>query len=146
MSDASSEPDLLTPLSIPEHPFHARLVSNASSTSASELSSLENSPASSPYYPDFVLYPAVDTDMSVADASGSYFGSAGSTMSSASSPANYSPKPVGLMQPKGNTFTHHGACSQIPKLRVACAAGLNGQRAMWAHCEECGAIEMVSTD
>ena len=49
MSDASSEPDLLTPLSIPEHPFHAheRLASNASSTSASELSSLENSPASS---------------------------------------------------------------------------------------------------
>lgn len=37
-------------------------------------------------------------------------------------------------------------CSQIPKLRMACAAGLNGQRTMWAHCEQCGAIEMVDFD
>lgn len=37
-------------------------------------------------------------------------------------------------------------CSQIPKLRVACAAGLNGQRTMWSFCEQCGAISMVESD
>lgn len=37
-------------------------------------------------------------------------------------------------------------CSQIPKLRVACASGLNGQRTMWSFCEQCGAISMVESD
>ncbi|KAI0091533.1 hypothetical protein BDY19DRAFT_991228 [Irpex rosettiformis] len=125
MSDASSEPELLTPLDFPDctSQFHSRLNSTASTASSlSYNSSLQNSPSSPPCYPEFILYPSVDQ-----------------------SAANYSPKPVGLMQPK--SFTHHGQnCSQIPKLRMACASGINGQRTMWAHCEQCGAIEMVDTD
>ncbi|KAF7797966.1 hypothetical protein EIP86_009173 [Pleurotus ostreatoroseus] len=129
MSDSSSDAGLLTPLSIPDYSFHARLPSNAS-TISSDVSSLSNSPTSSPYYPHFVLYPAVDQEMS-ADTP-NYF-----------SQPTASPKPVGLIQPRGNSFTHHGNCHQIPKLRMSCAAGPNGQRTMWAHCEQCGAIEMV---
>jgi len=34
-------------------------------------------------------------------------------------------------------------CTQIPKLRVACASSVNGHRTMWSHCEQCGAISMV---
>ncbi|KAF8134630.1 hypothetical protein EV363DRAFT_1324148 [Boletus edulis] len=53
---------------------------------------------------------------------------------------------VGLIQP-ASTLTHHGSqCSQIPKLRVACSAGLDGSRTMWSFCEQCGAISMVDTD
>ncbi|KAI0766058.1 hypothetical protein BC629DRAFT_1293327 [Irpex lacteus] len=121
MSDASSEPDLLTPLEFPDFApqFHTRLNSTASTTSSV---SYNTSPQNSPSSPHFVLYPPADQ-----------------------STANYSPKSVGLMQPK--SFTHHGQnCHQIPKLRMACAPGLNGSRTMWAHCEQCGAIEMVDTD
>lgn len=128
MSDSPSDaPDLLAPLTFaPERPFHARLDSNASTLStASEVSSLQNSPSSSreylfpalcvssvwvpgvddlffsppvskAYYPDFVLYPSVDQDM--AAHAPPYF----------DSPANHSPKPVGLIQPKRTAFTHHG--------------------------------------
>ncbi|KAJ7072509.1 hypothetical protein C8F01DRAFT_1076493 [Mycena amicta] len=50
---------------------------------------------------------------------------------------------VGLLQPS-SSFSHHGtSCSQIPKLKVACASGPNGQRTMWSFCEQCGAISMV---
>ncbi|KAJ3759663.1 hypothetical protein EV360DRAFT_41482 [Lentinula raphanica] len=53
---------------------------------------------------------------------------------------------VGLLQPHTD-FKHHGtSCSTIPKLRVACAPGLNGNRTMWSFCEECGAISMVNSD
>ncbi|KAI0339580.1 hypothetical protein BDW22DRAFT_1431483 [Trametopsis cervina] len=136
MSDSSSDSELLTPLEFPDysHQYHSRLNSTASSSSSISFSpSTQNSPSTSTaYYPDFVLYPSVDTT---------------ATNPTVNSPANYSPRQVGLMQPKGASFTHHGQnCVQIPKLRVACAAGLYGQRTMWAHCEECGAIEMVDTD
>lgn len=46
MSDSSSDAGLLTPLSIPDYSFHARLPSNAS-TISSDASSLSNSPTSS---------------------------------------------------------------------------------------------------
>ncbi|KAF5370789.1 hypothetical protein D9758_002078 [Tetrapyrgos nigripes] len=61
--------------------------------------------------------------------------------------ASAQPSPnVGLLQPHGG-FVHHGShCSSIPKLRVACAPGLNGQRTMWSFCEDCGAISMVNED
>lgn len=138
MSDASSDAGLLTPLHFPaERPFHLRLDSNASTFStSSEIPSLQNSPSSSPYYPDFVLYPSVEQNANTN--SPAYF----------DSPMTNSPKqPVGLIQPRRTAFTHHGQnCSQIPKLRMACASGLNGQRTMWAHCEQCGAIEMVDFD
>ncbi|EKM53880.1 uncharacterized protein PHACADRAFT_257360 [Phanerochaete carnosa HHB-10118-sp] len=138
MSDASSDADLLTPLTFaPERHFHSRLNSNASTFStSSEISSLQNSPSSSPCYPDFVLYPSVEHDATAN--SSAYF----------DSPMTNSPKQsVGLIQPRGTAFTHHGqTCSQIPKLRMACASGPNGQRTMWAHCEQCGAIEMVDFD
>ena len=74
---------------------------------------------------------------------------------------------IGLLQPK-STFVHHGyaidythfwmlplilrstshssTCTQIPKLRIACASGIGGQRSMWTHCEECGAISIVESD
>ena len=45
------------------------------------------------YYPDFVLYPTIDNDP---------------TTNFPDSPATYSPKPVGLIQPKRTLFTHHG--------------------------------------
>jgi len=54
-------------------------------------------------------------------------------------------RPVGLLEPK-NTFLHHGNCTQIPKLRVACESNSHGQRSMWSHCEQCGAIEMIDPD
>jgi hypothetical protein len=88
----------------------------SSSASTSSIST------DSPDYPVFELYP-----------------------SPSESPSRMSP-PVGLMQPTKGQFTHHNlACVQIPKLRVACEAGPNGQRSMWALCEECGAIEMVDS-
>ncbi|KAH9839428.1 uncharacterized protein C8Q71DRAFT_856043 [Rhodofomes roseus] len=124
MTDASVYQ--LEPLLIPMQPFHTRLPSDASYSS----STAGDSPRISPAYPSFDLYPADDNgfnsfDSPVSEASGS----------------------VGLLQPKNPSFTHHGQkCSQIPKLRVACSPGLNGQRTMWAHCEQCGAIEMVHTD
>lgn len=73
---------------------------------------------------------------------------------------------IGLLQPK-DSFVHHrygvclpdygvvvmsfatvssSDCTQIPKLRVACASGVNGQRSMWTHCEQCGAISIVESD
>lgn len=56
------------------------------------------------------------------------------------------PKNIGLLQPNGS-FTHHGTnCSQIPKLRMACAAGPDGRRTMWSFCEDCGSISMVDSD
>ncbi|KAI0779993.1 hypothetical protein C8Q74DRAFT_732331 [Fomes fomentarius] len=159
MSDASD----LEPLSIPSHPFHIRLPSDASYAS----STCSDSPRNSPFYPAFDLYPPeADSYMSV-----SAHGFPDATI-------NVPQKPVGLIQPKGNGFTHHGCvslsrtcliscadakyytrlwdiangiafsqnCTQIPKLRMACSAGPNGRRSMWAHCEECGAIEMVNND
>ncbi|KAJ7350276.1 hypothetical protein DFH08DRAFT_105701 [Mycena albidolilacea] len=103
-----------------------RFPSNASSTSDS----------SSPAYPAFDLYPLP------------FFGPDGNVDPNSHSFAHYMsqqpPSPsVGLLQPS-NGFTHHGSgCSQIPKLKVACASGLNGQRTMWSFCEQCGAISMV---
>jgi len=42
--------------------------------------------------------------------------------------------------------TSSSNCTQIPKLRIACASSGNGQRTMWSHCEQCGAISMVDSD
>lgn len=47
------------------------------------------------YYPDFVLYPSIDQDITA-------------NLPNFDSPATNSPKPVGLIQPKGTAFTHHG--------------------------------------
>ncbi|KAH9851420.1 hypothetical protein C2E23DRAFT_860603 [Lenzites betulinus] len=126
MSDASMS-DLET-LYIPTHPYHTRLPSNASYASSSASESPRNSP--------FDLYPTEpDSYMAVA--------SHGFPDPSAAAPE----RSVGLLQPKGNGFVHHGqGCNQIPKLRMACSAGATGRRSMWAHCEECGAIEMVDSD
>jgi len=41
---------------------------------------------------------------------------------------------------------HRRNCTQIPKLRMACASNSHGQRSMWSHCEQCGAIEMMDPD
>ncbi|KAH0589289.1 hypothetical protein H2248_005051 [Termitomyces sp. 'cryptogamus'] len=117
-------------------PHHTRLSSNASSTSSDE----SNSPLSNfPAYPTFDLYPLP------------FFNSEGSVDPNSHSYAHYATKsastpPVGLLQPS-SSFAHHGTgCSQVPKLRVACAPGLNGQRTMWSFCEQCGAISMVESD
>jgi hypothetical protein len=37
-------------------------------------------------------------------------------------------------------------CTQLPKLRMACAAGPGRARTMWSSCEQCGAIAMVDLD
>ncbi|TFK82343.1 hypothetical protein K466DRAFT_500486 [Polyporus arcularius HHB13444] len=126
MSDASMSD--LEPLAIPAHPYHIRLPSNASYASSASSDSPRNSL--------FDLYP-VEAD--------SYMSISAHGFPDAS--VNAPQKAVGLIQPKGNGFTHHGQnCTQIPKLRMACSAGPNGRRSMWAHCEECGAIEMVDSD
>ncbi|KZT10602.1 uncharacterized protein LAESUDRAFT_734442 [Laetiporus sulphureus 93-53] len=128
MMDASDYP--LEPLFLSMQQFHTRLPSNASYSS----SSAGDSPHLSPMYPSFDLYPSDDQG---------YIGA----QNPFDSPMCNAPRAVGLLQPKNASFTHHGAsCTQIPKLRVACSPGLNGQRTMWAHCEQCGAIEMVRTD
>ncbi|KAI8994075.1 hypothetical protein BD414DRAFT_513687 [Trametes punicea] len=126
MSDASMSD--LEPLLIPTRPFHSRLSSDASYASSATSDSPRNSL--------FDLYPTEpDSYMAIS--------SHGFPDPSCNAPQ----KPVGLIQPRGNSFAHHGqSCTQIPKLRMACAAGPNGRRSMWAHCEECGAIEMVDSD
>jgi len=115
---------------------HVRLPSDVSSNS----SNASDSPVGgSPAYPSFDLYPLP------------FFTTQGAVNPDSHNFAHYaaqSPKPqnVGLLQPSG-LFSHHGSnCSQIPKLRVACAAGLHGQRTMWSFCEQCGAISMVESD
>ncbi|CAL1708156.1 unnamed protein product [Somion occarium] len=116
----------LPPLSIPTQSFHTRLHSNASSTSSAYSDSPRNSP--------FDLYPQEGQEEMSVDTN--YF----------NQPAQQQ-RSVGLFQPRGSAFTHHGqTCSQIPKLRMACSSGLHGKRSMWAHCEQCGAIEMVDSD
>ncbi|KAJ3572395.1 hypothetical protein NP233_g3116 [Leucocoprinus birnbaumii] len=114
---------------------HMRLASDASSTS----SNASNSPVyESLAYPGFDIYPLpfFNNDGSIEPNSHSY-----------SHYANQAPeRHSGLLQPSTG-FRHHGTgCSQIPKLRVACASGLNGQRTMWSFCEQCGAISMVESD
>jgi len=115
---------------------HSRLHSNASSMS----SDASDSPSSeSPAYPTFDLYPLpfFSHDGSVEPNSHNY-----SHFSRQSSPNSQ----VGLLQPS-SSFVHHGAnCTQIPKLRMACASNGNGSRTMWSHCEQCGAISMVESD
>jgi len=115
---------------------HSRLPSNVSSTSSNGSSSpLTNSSA----YPTFDLYPLP------------FFNSEGSVNPNSHNYAHYATQPpttppVGLLQPS-SSFAHHGTgCSQVPKLRVACAPGLNGERTMWSFCEQCGAISMVEND
>ncbi|TDL26190.1 hypothetical protein BD410DRAFT_800767 [Rickenella mellea] len=116
-SDSDSDSPMSdAPMDIDDITHHSRLSSAASSVSSS-------SDTSSPPYPTFDLYPSPYP--------------VGRSYSS----------PVGLLQPShGSSFTHHTQnCTQIPKLRVACEAGPNGQRSMWALCESCGAIEMVES-
>ncbi|KAI9569710.1 hypothetical protein HD554DRAFT_2090262 [Boletus coccyginus] len=116
MSDSSSSD---SEQFFPEN-HHTRLVSIAS-TSSSSFGLSEAVDYNSPLYPRYSAHqPALDP--------------------------SESPKVVGLMQPS-STLSHHGSqCSQIPKLRVACSAGLDGSRTMWSFCEQCGAISMVDTD
>ncbi|KAF9467281.1 hypothetical protein BDZ94DRAFT_1156143 [Collybia nuda] len=116
--------------------LHTRLPSNVSSTSSNE----SNSPLTgSPAYPTFDLYPLP------------FFSPSGAVDTNSHNYPHYAAQAsnipsVGLLQPSKG-FTHHGSsCSQIPKLRVACAPGLNGQRTMWSFCEQCGAISMVEND
>jgi len=48
--------------------------------------------------------------------------------------------------PSTLNFSHtRPDCAQIPKLRVSCEAGPNGQRSMWSMCEECGAVQMLDS-
>ncbi|KAJ7668414.1 hypothetical protein DFH06DRAFT_1181616 [Mycena polygramma] len=115
---------------IPYGAHHTRFPSNVSSAS-----SALDSPSSTSPYPTFDLYPLP------------FFGADGNVDPNSHNFAHYAAQPpsppVGLLQPSG-AFAHHGSgCSQIPKLKVACASGLNGQRTMWSFCENCGAISMV---
>ncbi|KAJ7188492.1 hypothetical protein C8R46DRAFT_1054862 [Mycena filopes] len=119
---------LMTDADISYSQHHTRFPSTASSAS--------DSPSASPPYPTFDLYPLP------------FFGTDGTVNPNSHNFAHYAaqqpPSPsVGLLQPS-SSFTHHGSgCEQIPKLKVACASGLNGQRTMWSFCEQCGAISMV---
>jgi len=98
---------------------HVRLSSSASTTSASSASS-DGIDFASPLFPRY---------------------NAGNA-----SQSGYDSLTVGLLQPV-SSFTHHGtSCNQIPKLRVACSAGLDGTRTMWSFCEQCGAISQVDSE
>lgn len=126
MSDA--EPDYLPEM------FHTRHQSNASSIG----SNASDSPVGNSHYPTFDLYPLpFFTDSGLVDPDSHNY----------SRYSRQSPNPqIGLIQP-ANGFVHHGSnCTQIPKLKIACASGINGQRTMWSHCEQCGAISMVESD
>ncbi|KAH9961501.1 hypothetical protein BC827DRAFT_1202439 [Russula dissimulans] len=128
MSDAS-DASPLEPIVSEQH--HVRLDSGASTASSSDFDDASA-------YPPFDYYP------------NPFFGSDGSVDvdSHNFSRQSVSPPPrkvVGLLEPK-NSFLHRGHCTQIPKLRVACASSSHGQRTMWSHCEECGAIEMIDPD
>ncbi|KAJ7647517.1 hypothetical protein FB45DRAFT_893645 [Roridomyces roridus] len=111
---------------------HTRFPSNASSISDASSSSTESP------YPTFNLYPLP------------FFTPDGSVNPNSHNFAHYAVQqppspPVGLIQPSSG-FTHHGSgCTQIPKLKVACAPGLNGTRTMWAFCEQCGSISSVDS-
>ncbi|KAF9484496.1 hypothetical protein BDN70DRAFT_849737 [Pholiota conissans] len=115
---------------------HSRLQSNASSISSSCTS--DSPVGNSPAYPTFDLYPLP------------FFSNTGSVDTNSHNYSYYSGQlpnsQVGLMQPS-TSFAHHSSnCTQIPKLKIACASGVNGQRTMWSHCEQCGAISMVESD
>lgn len=113
--------------------FHTRYLSDASSTASSSPLT-----TTSPLYPTFDLYPQTLLTSTGTVVPNSYHDTHYAAQ-------NSSPN-VGLFQPSGS-FSHHGTgCSQIPKLRIACSPGANGQRSMWSHCEQCGAISMVETE
>lgn len=122
MSDASSDQDLLT-----VDPHHGRFNSTSSAVS---------SDAESPLYPPFTAAP------------GQFFAPNGRVNTDSHNFSRYSPppqRPVGIFEPR-RSFSHNGSCTQIPKLRVACSSGVQVQRSMWSHCEQCGAIEMIDPD
>lgn len=51
---------------------------------------------------------------------------------------------TGLFQPSQDSYTHHGPqCKSVPKIRLSGYPNANGERSMWTHCEDCGAIEMI---
>ncbi|KAF8629192.1 hypothetical protein AX17_005777 [Amanita inopinata Kibby_2008] len=113
---------------------HIRTPSSASSTS----SFLESPIIETSVYPTFDLYPLP------------FFSDEGSVNTDSHNFSHYASQhadiKIGLLQPSAS-FRHHGtSCSQIPKLRVACASGPNGQRTMWSLCEQCGSISMVDAD
>jgi hypothetical protein len=129
MSDELSDVSSLEPVISEQH--HMRLNSGASTSSSSDFGDATT-------YPSFTVCP------------NPFFGSDGSVDIDSHNFSRLSDSPpprrsVGLLEPK-NSFIHHGNCTQIPKLRVACASNLHGQRSMWSHCEQCGAIEMIDPD
>ncbi|KAF9071034.1 hypothetical protein BDP27DRAFT_1419324 [Rhodocollybia butyracea] len=112
-------------------PFYAHHHYRNTSSTSSESSNTSNSPVT----PPSSLYPSVDPyPLSlIPDVS----------MSNVTESCQTSMPNVGLLQPHPD-FKHHGTnCSTIPKLRVACSPGLNGNRTMWAFCEDCGAISSI---
>ncbi|KAJ7594731.1 hypothetical protein C8J56DRAFT_927505 [Mycena floridula] len=132
------EPDLDSAMSEAEPLYsahHVRIPSNASTTSSDSSYGVPSPENAS--YPSFDLYPHP------------FFRPDGSIDTESHNYAYYSAQQnstVGLLQPSNN-FVHHGShCSQIPKLRIACAPGLNGTRTMWSFCEQCGAISMVDNN
>jgi hypothetical protein len=129
MSDASCDVSPTEPMTTEQH--HMRLDSGVSTASSSDY-------GDGPAYPSFSFQPSP------------FFGSDGSVDPDSHNFSRYSDSPppqksVGLLEPKNSNF-HHGNCTQIPKLRIACASGSHGQRTMWSHCEQCGAIEMIDPD
>ncbi|KIK67039.1 hypothetical protein GYMLUDRAFT_37071 [Collybiopsis luxurians FD-317 M1] len=113
----------------PLYPHHYRNTSSASTASSYSSSSPTTPPT---IYPSIEPYPlSLIPDIAMNTVSESY-----------QSPNSN----IGLLQPHPD-FKHHGTgCSTIPKLRIACAPGLNGNRTMWSFCEDCGAISMVNCD
>ncbi|KAF8626836.1 hypothetical protein AX15_004667 [Amanita polypyramis BW_CC] len=130
----SSDSDVAMSDAEPYYPelHHIRTDSSVSSTSSASLSPVIETPVC----PPLDLYPHP------------FFSDEGSVDLDSDNFSYYSSQQakIGLLQPS-SSFKHHGtSCSQIPKLRVACAAGPGGQRTMWSFCEQCGAISMVNTD
>ncbi|KAF9038376.1 hypothetical protein BDZ89DRAFT_1035669 [Hymenopellis radicata] len=108
---------------------HIRASSNVSSASSDDSED-------SPCYPSFDLYPLP------------FFGASGSVNTNSHNFAHYSAQASVASFNPGMTLSITGSsnCSQIPKLKVACASSIGGQRTMWSFCEQCGAISMVDSE
>ncbi|KAF8343915.1 uncharacterized protein EI90DRAFT_3027557 [Cantharellus anzutake] len=98
------------------------------------LDLLSQATYTAPVYPRFDLYPDFAYDEMDVDPPHTL-----TALSTHESMSTF----VGLRQPRENFPSNHHTCSQIPKLQVAKHPGLNGHRALYTLCPQCGAINKV---
>ncbi|KIJ49680.1 hypothetical protein M422DRAFT_45008 [Sphaerobolus stellatus SS14] len=103
-------------------------------------------------YPTFDLYPFPSTDIDMEGVNQTFIVATVESRTSSNASEEGKPAVVGLMQPKSsfhhneyvsspnvcviisvadNVVTQSSKCTTIPRLRVACEAGLGGARTLW---------------